>query len=164
VPPSVAPGQFAGDVTEKVGDADPRRRFWRETHSARLYPPVEGTPQPANAPPRRDQGSAPISAPAPLLPRCRPASHKPQRPHRRGRDAHCRAKLAAHCKAWSRCASSGSQPLSADRDDAVGIARNHLGHPLDQVGRVQPRLPQVVQPPSRLRDGYRARVVSIFGG
>src|ERR1700719_2488647 len=54
--------------------------------------------------------------------------------------------------------------LRADRDDAVGIARHHLGHPLAQIGRFQPRLPQVVQPPSRLRDGYRAGVVSILGG
>src|SRR5260370_39515515 len=54
--------------------------------------------------------------------------------------------------------------LWVHRDDAVGIARYHLRHPLDQIGRVPPCLPQFIQPPSRLSDRESARVIGIRGG
>ena len=47
------------------------------------------------------------------------------------------------------------------RQDAVGIARHDLRHAPHEVGRVQPRLAQFVEPLRRLGDRDRARVLCV---
>jgi hypothetical protein len=49
--------------------------------------------------------------------------------------------------------------LRADRDNAVGKSRHHLRHPLDEIGRVEPSLAQLVKPARRLGNRNSARIV-----
>ena len=59
------------------------------------------------------------------------------------------------------------------RQDAVGIAarrlarrggRRDLGNDLDQIGRIEPGAPQIVERLRRGGDSLRARVGGVFGG
>jgi hypothetical protein len=51
-----------------------------------------------------------------------------------------------------------------DRRDVVREAQHDLWYPLDQIGRVRPRLAQLVEPPRRLGDRDSARIAGIIGG
>ena len=51
-----------------------------------------------------------------------------------------------------------------DGQDAVGVARHHLRHALDEVGRVQPVLSRLVETSSGFGDGLGARVGGVVGG